>query len=380
MRQDVDGDENVVAGRDVITAHYQSSDSPVIAIQKRFLALNKRVKTSFGKVSATTSDRIAFDSERLFASLVSIGIQSDFSIAIALGIFPYIGEAFSADQTDEPFSTAHIRRAVSSAILNMGELNLSRAQRTELAAKYARNYGNPKHINMIVWENGATQPISYGYLNDIFLPQMISDLTGSYEKTDAFVSRNNYEHMASEIIESVRRLGVYHIRYETIRALSEDLATQLPHPWLPISRLRNELISHDIDRIDKHLKVVLNGDPLSHEFWRSAYECFNHCCSLILAKYNCPIGGGTYAPSNTLRNITRLRASGEHQNLALWDSCSLRFLDDDFDEHSMSPNVFHSDLKSLQKAVERMRFDRVEFVRIKLKKLSNFAKSIIPKD
>lgn len=358
-RQHVDGVGHTVAGGNVnITSIVQGA--PAREIKKQFDQVNCDVQRIFGKVSITTSDEADFDCDKLFASLVNIGIPSNVCLVISLNIVPYIQDAVEKD--GQLFSTAHIRRAVSHAILHMTELELGRRQRQELAAKYARNYGNPRHVNMIVFENGRAQPISYRYLVDIFIPTLLSRLLGTNLQISDFVSRNNVEHMAGEILECVRRLGIYHVRYETIIALAEDLATQLPHPWVINSENRSLTFDHDVERVANHFAVLKSDNSTETDFWRSAYECFNHICSALLCHYSCPIGGGTHAPSNTLRNITRLAVSGDHQNLALWDFCSISDLGPDLDEMGCSVDTFHQRIKLLQRAIDRCKIDRMDFV------------------
>lgn len=372
--QKVSGSDNTVSGRDNNVTNHFFGASTSDQVRDQFDRLNEKVRKTLGRVTVTTNDTIDFDSEKLFASLVYIGIPPWVSLVIALNLFPYIEEAIEVE--GEQFSTAHIRKAVSYAILHMTELSLSRSQRQELAAKYARNYGNPGHIHMVVLQDGVTQPINYRYLVETFLPELVRKLTGAKVTLSGVVSRNNFEHMANEIIETVRRLGIYHIRYETILALAEDLATQLPHPWFPIERNQKKVIEHDKQRVEHHLSIVFDDQSTDVEFWRSAYECFNHACSLILANYRCPIGGGTHAPSNTLRNITRLRADGEHQNLALWDFCDISDLEDDLIARGMDAVRFHSEIKGLQKSIDRMRPDKIAFVRSHLAALADLALAI----
>jgi len=372
--QKVDGSGNNVVGRDNhSTANYFLSTA-IEDVQAKFEALDKKVAEHLGQLATTTSDETEFGSEKLFVSLVDIGIPVSISLRVAINIFPYIQEAIEDDGVQ--FSTAHVRKAVSHAILHMAELELSRSQRQDLAAKYARNYGNPKHINMIVFADGRTEPITYKFLVDVFLPTMFRNLTGASSDDFTMISRNNFEHMAAEIIDSVRRLGIYHIKYKTIMCLAEDLATQLPHPWVAIDATYPELLEHDLLRRENHLKAVLDPETKDVVFWRSAYECFNHSCSLILSRYRCPVGGGTHAPANTLRNVTRLKAEGDHQNLALWDFCDISQLEEDLSEHGTSVNAMHSNIKSLQRDIDRMRPEKMEFVRSRMKEFSELALAI----
>lgn len=377
--QSVEGEQNKVAGRDinspVTNNNFYGMDSVGFSHDK-FRLVDEEVKVSLGKVSITTSVAADFSSEKLFISLINIGVPPVVSFVIATNIVPYVQDAQQKDSKE--FSTAHIRRAVTRAILHMHELTLPRSQRQDLSAKYARNYGNPNHINMIIFEDGTAQPITYRYVQDTFLPKLLGHLAGKMYETDKIISRSNYEYMATEVIECVRRLGIYHVRYATIFALSEDLATQLPHPWVIFQSNRLATIAHDLERSSHHLGVLSDQTASEMEYWRSAYECFNHICSLILSIYTFPIGGGTHAAVNTLRNVTRLRASGIHQNLALWEVCGISELEDDLGELNYSMDEFHSELKILQKAIDRMRPDKIEFVRLKLVHFFSVASSLLP--
>lgn len=372
----VEGTNHTVAGGNILYQHFMPSE-PIGAIQARFAELDSKVSDEFGKLVARNPaghPNIDFSSERLFSSLAMIGIPAKVALNIVFNIFPYIEDTIVRD--GPPFSTAHIRRAVSNAIQTMLGTGLERNQRQELASKYARNYGNPKHINMILLRDGQTQPLDYRYINDAFLPELFNHISGKRVNTAKVISNKNYSHMAGEIIDCVRRLGVYQIRYDTLLALAEDLAIQLPHPWIIYSGNREATIKHDIERSTYHLGVVLDERSNLAEFWRSAEECLDHTCSLLLAHYTCPIGGGTYAPANTLRNLTRLRASGDHQNLALWEYSPISDFDKDLVQIGENIDEFHAKLKGLQRAIANGREDKLEFIRLNLEAFFDVANKV----
>ncbi|WP_298463821.1 hypothetical protein [uncultured Erythrobacter sp.] len=372
--QDINGDGNVVAGRD---NHFSKVflNKPIREVELGLSEVDRRVQVKYGKLAVSTHAASEFESEKLISSLVNIGIPARTALSIALHIFPYIEESIERD--GGAFSTAHVRRAVSHAITGMAELDLSIKERQELASKYARNFGNPKHINMIVFDDGETQPLTYKYVVETFIPLLIRKVLGRSYKLSEFVSSGNIDHMSSEIVECIRRLGIYHIRFDTMISLAEDLATQLPHPWLIFETNRSEVLSHDRERISSHLVILRSDNATESEFWRSAYECFNHICSSILAHYGCPIGGGTHAPSNTLRNVTRLAADGDHQNLALWELCDIHLLEDDLAEFDVAIDEFHKRLKMLQKPIARSRIDKVEYIKDELNWFSDLSGNLM---
>ncbi|WP_209349360.1 hypothetical protein [Pontixanthobacter sp. CEM42] len=371
--QDIDGDGNMVAGRDNHLSKVFIT-RPIQEVERGLAEVDQRVTSEYGSLAVSTDAVAEFDSEKLISSLVNIGIPARTALLIALHIFPFIQE--SVEREGGKFSTAHIRRAVSHSISGMAELGLSIKERQDMAAKYARNFGNPKHINMIVFENGETQPITYRYVVETFVPNVLRHVLGKSYRLSEVVSSRNIDHMSSEIIECIRRLGIYHIRYDTALMLAVDLATQLPHPWLIFASNRDDVMAHDAERTSKHLSILTADDCSQAEFWRSAYECFNHICSSILAYYGCPIGGGTHAPSNTLRNVTRLAAEGDHQNLALWELCEINQLEDDLAEIGVTIDQFHRRLKMLQKPIARSRIDKIELIKDELRSLSELSATL----
>ena len=366
LEQNVNGENNTTIGRDS-TINNIFISTPIEEIAKQFAAVNSQIAFRLGSVISSNSEEVDFDCEKLCTSLIGIGIPAKISLHISLNIGQFVFEAI--DREPARFSTGHVRRAVTDAILYLPNIELGRNDRQMLAAKYARNYGNPRHINMIIFQDGRTQPISYKYLSESFLPMLAERIIGIGCDLSKFISSGNISYMTKEILECTRRLGIYHIRFETIVALSEDLATQLPHPWLVSDRNINNILNHDRNRILHHSGILMSEECNESEFWRSSYECFNHICSSILAKYGCPIGGGMHAPSNTLRNVTRLAAGGEHQNIALWEFCSIRDIEDDLASYGSSIERFHQILKGLQECINRQRFDRRVFVKKSLTEL-----------
>lgn len=304
---------------------------------------------------------VTYSSAKLFSSLVNIGIPPEHAYRLVLQMDQYISEEMKLEAAT--FSTAHIRRAVSNAILHSDAISLNRQDRRDLANRYARNYGNPSHATMVSFSNGDTTPLNYDFLEKNFIPDLAERLTGyrgsmlgsrSSSNEGAF-ARANIDHMSREILASVRRMGIYQVRYETLCAISEDLALQLPHPWFVNQTNQLTTLKHDLDRALGHLNNLRPSQQSSLQFWRLANECFNHLCSGILVCYGSVIGGGKDAAPNTLRNFTRLAAKGDRQNLALWNFCDISELEAHLDDIELLIDDFHLELKTTQKSMQRMR-------------------------
>lgn len=382
-KQAAEGSEITQVGRDYVQNIGLILDP--VDLKKKFDNLDSRIINRIGNPVSPTADgiKIEYSSEKLFTSLIHVGLSPINAFNIIEGIGDHIAEEIEKDKTQ--FSTAHIRRAVSNAILDSSNLQLSRNERREQANKYARSYGNPMQMTMVVYDNGDSSPINYEYAIKKLIPNLITKYTGGRkifhfqsEESDAkgVLSINNLNHMAQELISSVKRLGVYQIRYQTLFAIGEELALQLPHPWIVSNESRFVTSQHDIERARYHLSCIVNEDQQGLRFWRVAIECFNHICSHILSSYGSVIGGGDNAAPNTLRNFTRLAVSGENQNIALWDFCEISELDSDIMEFGWTIKDLHIDIKNLQRIFQRMREDDKSNAVGKLTNLTNLCEKI----
>ena len=356
--QDVSGNNsNAIAGNQI---NY-SFVGPDLDLNERFALIDSEIESLFGSPRSPTEEgmKVKFSSGKLFSSLIDIGIDAQISYLIAKGIKPYLEEELAKFENE--FDTSHIRRAVGLAILHMEKISLSRTARRNLAGKYARTYGDPRNAIMVIFEgNQAAQPLNFRYLERTFLPDLTEKLVGFQmdKQVDSrripVLPRASIDHMTNEILGSVRRMGIYQVRYETLWRIAEDLALQPPHPWFVNNSNKEQTIQHDMERAESHFKrldIESNRDLI---FWRSAGECLNHICSCILANYNCAIGGGKDAAPNTMRNFTRLACSETHSNLSLWDYCEINQLDDDLQSLGRTINDFHRDLIDVQKNITRM--------------------------
>ncbi|WP_150524283.1 hypothetical protein [Roseibium sediminis] len=357
--QSVVGSNNKQAGRDIV--HNYGTLPANIDLSEVFSQIDNQIRMAVGDpVSPTAGGKsVVYSSAKLFSSLVHIGISAEYAYRLVFNIGEYISEEMKLETNS--FSTAHIRRSVSNAILHSDALKISRQERRDLANKYARNYGNPSHAIMVAFKGGDVTPLNYEFLEKTFIPDLAERLTGyrgavvSNRGGDVAFSRGNIDHMSREVLSSVRRMGIYEIRYETLCAISEDLALQLPHPWFVNPSNQLATLKHDLDRAVEHLQNLMPSQQTDLQFWRLANECFNHICSGILVCYSSVIGGGKDAAPNTLRNYTRLAANGERQNLALWNFCEIFELESHLDEICILIDDFHFEVKSTQEAIRRMR-------------------------
>ena len=228
-------------------------------LQLKFDKIDKEISGAIGDPVSPTADGavIKYSSEKLFTSLIHVGLSPINAFGLIQDVGRYITDEIQLDKSR--FSTAHIRKAVSNAILESPKLQMSRSDRRSQANKYARNYGNPLQITMVVYSNGDSTPIRYEYIMKTLLPNIIGKYTNNVKvfrfhgnDPDNFgidqkgvLSINNLSHMAQELLNSVRRLGVYQIRYQTLFAIGEELALQLPHPWIVSSQSRIDTVLHE---------------------------------------------------------------------------------------------------------------------------------------
>lgn len=311
MKQTVDGENHVVAGRDIIiNAQYLSTKFNEIydnLLKPAFESLDKRITDLFpGGLFSPTSAEIKheFSSEKLFTSLTLLGLP----INVALHAISRTEFEFSKlSQTQQKITTDDIRIAVAKSLYQYDSSEFCEKKRQFWGDKYVRIYGRPNQKLLVLTKDGNSHELNYRYVLTVIIPQLIDYIwgIGKFEHLRKAISIEDKNEMADEILRAVKSLGVYRIHFSSLLKIAKELALQPPHPWLVECAFDYEAIAYDYDKAKMHC-VNMVRDYGRENFESCLYsfrETVHHSCSAVLAYYGIYMGCGYLAPLHTLHRV-----------------------------------------------------------------------------
>lgn len=291
----------------------------------QFDAADKKINNSIsGNVLITkTQTAEPYDSSKIISSLVKIGIPLPASLEIAEKTLIEIEEWISKNKNSEVrLTTKVIRQIVSLAIENLDIHEWNRTNIETWNIKYIRRYG---HNNKTVQicnippeiHSRETENISYDFVMNVLLNDIILSLTSN---TDIFseISNQNRRAMAEEVIDFINNCDLYMIKYDVLKSIILELATQLPHPWLISTEKREKNIYYDrksvVGNLSTAKECLCNDKPLQSNL---IVEILHHASSMVLEKYFSFLGcydlTAFYRLEEIIRKIT-------YSDSAQWDT------------------------------------------------------------
>jgi hypothetical protein len=350
---------SIVAGRDVIIG-----EKP---LPKRFAeqleALSQRINELFPQhiISPTRGNLVEpFSAEKLIRSLVQIGIPVTAAISVAQSLEPYLVELVS---DEEPLTTAHIRKAVSRAIYALTSDAHDAAQTRQWGDVYARRYGNPNGRLRLLHRDGSQEDLDYRALKTVIIPHLIRNILHKdfASLKQSFISARAVEDMANELMQQIKGLNLYAIRYKTLYNLAYDLAVQPPHPWFVESAYMSDTVTYNLERAAAHANTLPtlfeggNGSSCRH----AAQECIEHSCAAILAFYGAFLGSGYMGPIHQLIQALELPEDG---NETLWEFCRIRQIEGDLAGIGESSSDLRQSLSRLARNLKGTADNKIEIV------------------
>ncbi len=339
-------------------------------LQKFIAEIDSRIHEELGRLySPTRRQEVEFSSYRLFRSLSLIDIPPDIILEIMKELPGFLHEVVGQDKE---FTTGHVRAAVAKAISGLpistlqssykaqnsgpaangkteptGIIETLEDKKHEWAKRYARKYGDPNQTTQIVMPDGTEVPLDFKFLKDDLIPNLLTDCLGylfEAENSD-LISPHEIAEMSEIVLNELRRINLYNVKYTTAMSLAEDIAIQPPNPWIVTTRTRLATIAYDQDRASKHLETLRSISSVNdEEFWYRYREFVHHCCSLILATYGGFLGHKNLHSLYVLRNWLSI----EDQNTVLWNYCELRHISHDLARCGHSLDEFGAILKKLE--------------------------------
>jgi len=336
-KNSIEGNSNVLVGGDLILR--LPPNQQVNVLKRLFEAADERFKSEISETGKVfrISREIDFSAEKLFTSLMQLGIPLDVALRIPSDIIDFLREVLDERQPlsgEEPVSTADIRIAVVRSIEALPSTDGFSAETSSMwAAAYIRRYGNPENDFVKVLDHGAEIDLDYDYLSTVILPHILARVLGLPRESaperlfSQIFNKTRIGEMSTEIMRAVNTLNLYTISYKTLLFLVQDLVVEPPHPWLVNGQTRQKVVEYNIERMMSHYaKLSSKGERKTLALLHHAYqEFFRHSGAAILALYGAFLGvGSRYGLAELIRVLGMQR-----KNLALWSFCEIHCIEDD---------------------------------------------------
>ena len=175
-KQKVQGDANLVAGRDINLTNSKSFSEE---LYKRLSSIDKRINDNVtAKIYCPTRNKSleAFSSEKMLLSLYGLGMPIDAGLTVCERVEEQI---LNVVEDVDQVTTAHIRKAVSLAIFNLDPCDYGSNSVEEWGDRYARRYGNTLERIKVLHKDGSEDYLDYRFLKETVIPHLITRLLGT---------------------------------------------------------------------------------------------------------------------------------------------------------------------------------------------------------
>lgn len=364
MNDGVDGDNNIVSGRDSIVQHVHQLSERIDRIADIFSRIDREFSRVTGAPTIVKRDQpIMFSSEALCTSLASLGIPISIALDVVESVVPLLRGHISARETNSAaeVSTNDVKmcvlHALSGLIFRSSEANtiVGQEQVVTWSTAYVRRYGG-SNLYLKVIDHGVEVDLNFEYLKENFVPHLLGgivgqdgeDVIGQYRK---FFSAAVVEKMASEIMSFSSSLNLYSIRYKTLYHLSRDIVLTAPHPWIVTPETMDAVLSYNAERALHHFQVISANVAQDHpdHFRPSAHECAAHLCATLLAYYGCMLGVESRYGLVELIRVCEIRKS--NGNLVLWSYCGLDKFESDLKRNMTNVITLELFLRRIQSSL-----------------------------
>ncbi|MFK7800937.1 MAG: hypothetical protein AB8G95_04845 [Anaerolineae bacterium] len=282
-----------------------------------FEMVDERVNSRYyqGFISpAQNNERVKFDSEKLVSSLLKLNLTLTVAMKVLVETVTMLDSLLTSERVDlaNDLKTSHIREAVVQAIYRLSNL-YGRNQVQVWGDRYARRFGGTHHRIQVIHQNGDVEELSYSFIKNYLLPNIFQNLF--YLDFDKFradiLPAEHTSIMAKSIVEYVRAIDLYHIRYDFLVDLVTEIGIQPPHPWFAPEKFAQIVIDYDLNQIQYHklradffIEKNDAGSLIHH-----CKELMHHSCSALLSNYGCYLGCFNLAPLRILIGMIEYHAA-----------------------------------------------------------------------
>ncbi len=285
-------------------------------IASYFKMVDERVNTKYhhGFLSPAQNNlKVRFESEKLVSSLLKLNIKINVALKILAETVMTLDAILITERVNvaEDLKTSHIREAVVQSIYRLSNI-YGRHQVQLWGDRYARRFGGAHHRIQVFHPNGDVEDLSYSFIKNYLLPDIFQQLFHlDFDKFRAdILPAEHTSIMAKSVVEYVRSIDLYHVRYEFLVDLVKEVGIQPPHPWFAPEKFAQIVIDYDFDRIQYHklradFFIARNdaGSILHH-----CKELMHHSCSALLSHYGCYLGCFNLAPLRVLISMIEYHA------------------------------------------------------------------------
>lgn len=260
--------------------------------------LNEKVFKIYGK--KIKSSKIDVDEEfsvqKIFKSLIKIGLPIKKAFYVIEKVVSQITMVSYYENNERNINTNDIKMCVYQQICNIPtDSEATGYDINEWSGKYARRYGHDNHRMCIHMSDGSIKPLSYDFILNTLLKDLIIEATGNIEYYKN-TYRNELKYMAEEIVYFLQNCDLYEARYDVLLSFIKEIATQPPHPWLLIDETKDYIINYNEMTLKKHLKKI--KEEKQEEI--TILETIYHSTAIILGYYSRVIGFSESSPINIL--------------------------------------------------------------------------------
>ncbi|WP_433765906.1 hypothetical protein [Pseudomonas putida] len=331
-KNSIEGHENILVGGDLVI--HLSPAEQADMFNRFFSSADQRFKDEISETGKIfrISGEIEYSTEKIFTSLLQLGIPADIAIKVPLHIIDLLRDVLDTYDDKHLVTTADVRAAVVLAIEGLPLTGRFTSETTSMwAAAYIRRYGNPEYEFVKVLDHGTARDLDYNFISSELLPHILSRILDVPRNSDSekifsqIFSATRTAAMSTEIMRLVNTLNLYSIRYKTLLFLVQDLVLEPPHPWLVTSDTQKKVVEYNIFRMHANHQII-GSTSASRNLALLEYshqEFFRHAGTAILALYGAFLGVGS---SYGLAELTRM-LSLKHQHFPLWSHCEIRSIE-----------------------------------------------------
>ncbi len=294
----------------------RSSDQIREEITNYFAEVDNRVngKYKFGFLSpAQNNAKVKFESEKLVNSLLKLNITLTVALQILAESVMTLDAILITERVDitNGLKTSHIRDAVVQSIYRLSNM-YGRNQVQMWGDRYARRFGGTYHQIQVIHTNGDVEELSYSFIKNGLIPDIFQQLFHlDFDKFRAdILSAEHISAMAKSVVEYVRAIDLYHIRYEFLVDLITEIGIQPPHPWFAPDKIAEIVIDYDLERIQYH-KLRADFFIERNDVGSIVHHCkelIHHSSSALLSNYGCYLGSFNMASLGILIGMIEYHA------------------------------------------------------------------------
>jgi len=283
------------------------------AFMKRSEEIDNELNSDNNIHNSKSRDPANFKIKVIIESLHQLGIPLDVSLEvckIAVNEFRII------KSRSESITTNIIRLVITNSIFRLDSKKYTENQIENWADIYTKKFGKPDTRYFLINDRpGEFQynriPLTYKYLREHFVKNLIEDLlgSGSYDLLQSARLINNLERISHHLMKRVKALDVSELKYSTLLGIGKDLALQTPHPWILTTSNRSRLHIYDIEKAVNHANNILLKSSLYHVNYVLS-ECIHHSSSGLLSMYREYLGCEFLSPFFGLQNLVNYQFTG----------------------------------------------------------------------